>query len=61
MLYIVPGVSNRCCILPLELGVGAVYCLRSLEYVLYIVLGFSNRCCILSQVLGVGSVNCLRS
>ena len=50
MLYIVPGVSNRCCILPLELGVGDVY-----------VSGARYWCCMLSQELGVVAVYCLRS
>ena len=60
-MYIVSGARGRCCILSLELGVGAVYCLRSYEWVLYIVSGARGRCCILSQELGVGAVYCLRS
>ena len=56
MLYIVSGAMSGCCILSQELGVGAVYCLRSYEWVLYIVSGARGRCCILSQELGVGAL-----
>ena len=48
-----------CSILSRDLGVVAVYCLRSLEYVLYILTGDRSRCCILSQERGVVAVYCL--